>query len=89
MEICMRLLVSGRVQGVFFRASTQQQAEQLSLTGYARNLADGRVEVIACGELSAVEKLEAWLSQGPELADVSTVVTEILPMQKFSEFSTG
>ncbi len=85
----MRCLVSGRVQGVFFRANTRQQAEQLNLTGYAHNLPDGRVEVIASGEQQALEMLKIWLSQGPELADVIEVVSEILPMQKFSGFSIG
>jgi len=85
----MRCLVRGRVQGVFFRANTRQQAEQLNLTGYARNLPDGRVEVIASGEQQALEMLKIWLSQGPELADVIEVVSEILPMQEFSDFSIG
>ena len=89
MNVCMRALVSGRVQGVFFRASTQKQAEQLELTGYAHNLADGCVEVVACGEQQAVKKLEIWLSQGPELADVRDVVTEMLPIQEFPGFSIG
>lgn len=85
----MCFLVSGRVQGVFFRVNTQKQAKQLNLTGYARNLADGRVETIACGEQQAVEELETWLSQGSELADVSGVISEMLPRQEFSDFSIG
>ena len=70
---CRRFFVSGRVQGVWFRASTRQQAERLGLTGYAINLPDGRVEVLACGEESAVDALAAWLWQGPELARVEAV----------------
>ncbi len=71
-----RSLVSGRVQGVWFRASTREQAERLGVTGYARNLCDGRVEVLACGSRDAVAKLETWLSTGPRGARVDTVHSE-------------
>jgi len=89
MKTCMRSLVRGRVQGVFFRANTRQQAEQLNLTGYAHNLPDGRVEVMACGELQALDALKVWLHRGPELAEVVEVVSEMLPAQEFSGFSIG
>jgi acylphosphatase len=62
--------VSGRVQGVFFRASTQSEARSLGLVGQAVNLADGRVEVIARGTVSALDALERWLRQGPSKARV-------------------
>jgi acylphosphatase len=65
-----RFFVEGRVQGVFFRASARQQAEALGLRGYARNLHDGRVEVLAVGDVQAVERLEHWLKQGPPAARV-------------------
>jgi acylphosphatase len=68
-----RWLVSGRVQGVFFRASTVEQARALGLRGYARNLADGRVEVVADGEAQALDRLEAWLRRGPPLARVDAL----------------
>jgi acylphosphatase len=71
---CARFHVSGRVQGVFFRASTRQQALRLGLRGYARNLADGRVEVVACGSAETVGELERWLWQGPPAARVDDVV---------------
>ncbi len=61
----LRCLVSGRVQGVFFRASTREQALRLGLTGYARNLPDGRVEVLACGDDAALAVLRDWLFRGP------------------------
>lgn len=76
MNICIRCVVSGRVQGVFFRASTRRQAQRLGLTGYARNIADGSVEVLACGEVSAVEALQQWLQLGPSAARVSEVRCE-------------
>lgn len=69
----MRCYVSGRVQGVWFRGSTKRQAEQLGVTGYARNLPDGRVEILACGGLSALESLAEWLWQGPPAAEVTDV----------------
>jgi len=75
---CVRYLVAGRVQGVFYRVSTRDKARSLSLTGWAKNLADGRVEVLACGEVSQLKALEAWLWQGPDYASVSEVVTEAL-----------
>jgi acylphosphatase len=71
--VCIRCKVSGRVQGVFFRASTQREARSLEITGYAKNLPDGSVEVLACGSASAVEQLGGWLWIGPPAAGVSHV----------------
>lgn len=73
---CERCLVSGRVQGVWYRAGTREQARNLGLSGYARNLADGRVEVLACGDPQAVEQLKRWLWEGPPAAQVSGVECE-------------
>lgn len=87
--ICRRFLVRGRVQGVWFRASTRQQAERLGLTGQAVNLADGRVEVMACGPEAMLDELAAWLRQGPELARVDDVSSEEVPPRRFSGFRTG
>lgn len=75
---CRRFLVSGRVQGVFFRASTRDRGVTLGLKGYVRNLNDGRVEVSACGEQGALDGLEEWLWQGPPMAQVSDVVVELI-----------
>ena len=72
--LCKRCIVTGRVQGVWFRGSAQREARRLGVTGQARNLADGSVEVIACGEVAAVEQLIVWLHRGPELAQVAAVV---------------
>lgn len=76
--ICNRYLISGRVQGVFYRASAQHQANALGLRGWVRNLMDGRVELLACGDQNAVKELEKWLQIGPEYAKVSNieVITE-------------
>ena len=68
-----RWRVSGRVQGVFFRASTREQALRLGLDGSAVNLADGRVEVVAAGSPAALAALEAWLRHGPPQARVDAL----------------
>ena len=86
MNVCKRCLVSGRVQGVFYRASTARRASQLGLNGYARNLADGRVEVLVCGAAESVAKLCEWLWEGPPAAEVSGVVISEIECQ---EIPTG
>lgn len=74
-----RFLVEGRVQGVAFRASVRQLALALGLRGHARNLADGRVEVVAAGPPQAMAELERWLQHGPPLARVGHVHRQPLP----------
>lgn len=69
----VRLRVDGRVQGVGYRASTQDQARRLGLTGWVRNLGDGAVELEAQGPADALAALEAWCHRGPSLARVSSV----------------
>ena len=73
MKVAKRCLVSGKVQGVFYRASTADRARALGMTGYAKNLPDGRVEVLACGEEAKVMALIDWLRQGPPAAKVQGV----------------
>ncbi|TLX21026.1 acylphosphatase [Thermomonas fusca] len=68
-----RFLVRGRVQGVCFRASTRDEALRLGLSGHARNLADGSVEVLATGDDAAIDALQRWLQRGPPLARVDEV----------------
>lgn len=89
MLICRKYFVSGRVQGVFFRESTRREALRLGLTGYARNLADGRVEVLACGGEDALEELERWLAEGPPAARVDEVVRISVDDAAPEEFLTG
>lgn len=72
-KICIRALVTGHVQGVWYRQSTLDQALSHGLTGWVRNLSDGRVEVLLCGESNAVRQVEAWLQVGPALANVADV----------------
>ncbi|MEW5560087.1 acylphosphatase [Enterobacter asburiae] len=76
-QVCMIAWVHGLVQGVGFRYSTQREALKLGLTGYAKNLDDGSVEVLACGETEKVEQLIAWLKAGgPRSARVDKVLAE-------------
>lgn len=88
---CTKCLVSGRVQGVFYRASTREVAKKLAIKGYAANLDDGRVEVLACGDDAAILELKTWLWQGPTHAVVSDVVCEDTPVPKPppERFETG
>jgi len=74
--ICIHAWVTGRVQGVWYRQSTLEEAERAGLVGWVRNLEDGSVEALLQGEERAVRHVEAWLSQGPELATVAEVRTE-------------
>ncbi len=85
--ICKRCLVSGLVQGVFFRASTLEQAQRLGVTGYARNLPDGCVEVVACGTHERVADLCTWLRSGPPQAQVDTCVCEDLAGESYAVFA--
>jgi len=89
MTACCKFYISGKVQGVFFRASTQRKAESLGITGHAINLNDGRVEVLACGEAQALSDLEAWLHQGPPGAEVDRVEREDADQPPPTGFSTG
>lgn len=66
-----RFIVSGKVQGVWFRASARDQALVLGLRGSARNLADGSVDILAVGDAAAIDRLATWLRQGPPLALVN------------------
>lgn len=86
MRQCRHYLVSGRVQGVFFRATTQETARRLGLTGWVRNVTDGRVELIACGEAEPLAALERWLWQGPPHARVESVTASDVPAQEFADF---
>lgn len=86
---CARFIVTGRVQGVYFRASARECGLRLGITGSARNRADGSVEVIAAGSEAALDELERWLQHGPPAARVDAVVREALPDQELAGFSAG
>ncbi|MGO1462301.1 MAG: acylphosphatase [Marinobacter sp.] len=71
-----KLIISGRVQGVSYRASAEAQANELGILGYARNLADGRVEIVAEGNDRQLSELESWCREGSPAATVSSVDAE-------------
>jgi acylphosphatase len=79
-EVTRRFRVTGKVQGVYFRHSARLEAERLALSGYARNLPDGSVEVLVHGPAAAVVELHQWLHRGPKSARVAAV-EEIEPAQ--------
>ena len=83
----LHCFVSGRVQGVFFRQSTQAQANLFGLTGWARNLQDGRVEVMAFGNQQQLDSFKYWLNTGPAMAQVIDVESEEVEFQEFEGFS--
>lgn len=72
----IRCIVAGRVQGVYYRAATAERAAELGLSGWVKNLPDGRVEAVASGSLGALAELAAWLWQGPPAARVTSVQVE-------------
>lgn len=83
----IQMIVSGRVQGVFFRASALREAKQLGLTGYVRNRLDGTVEIVAEGEEDLVKNLLVWAQSGPSTARVDKVETRWRSYTgEFSEF---
>jgi acylphosphatase len=87
MKKTMHCYVTGRVQGVWFRASTQEQAVLYGLTGWVQNLPDGRVEVMASGAEEQVNLLRKWLTRGPELAHVMKVECEEVEYLDYDRFS--
>lgn len=86
MQLCQHFLITGQVQGVSFRYYTKRKATELDLTGWVRNLTDGRVEIIACGSAGAMSTFQQWLIQGPTLARVTDVEVKTMPMQQFDNF---
>ena len=82
----IKVIVKGRVQGVFFRAHTRRTAEQLGVNGYVKNLPDGSVQAVFEGNPLSVSKMVAWCHQGPEASIVDQVLTE--PSEKLSNFDT-
>ena len=82
----LHCLISGKVQNVWFRANTQKEAKKLGLTGWVRNLPDGRVEAMICGPQAQIETLKTWLRHGPERAEVTDLQCEERPWQTFDGF---
>lgn len=86
MKKAMHCYISGRVQGVCFRMATREQASLFGISGWVRNLPDGRVEVMACGEEERLQQLKDWLRQGPELAKVLDLECEEVEYEEHEGF---
>ncbi|MDX8412113.1 MAG: acylphosphatase [Mariprofundaceae bacterium] len=78
---CLRIKVTGRVQGVGFRYYAKQEAERLGLTGWVRNLPNGDVEALICGNGEQLAAMQSWLSHGPSMARVETMHAESAEIQ--------
>lgn len=86
---CVHIIVTGKVQGVFYRATAEETACSLGLTGWVKNRDDGRVEIMAEGGRASLEKLIAWCHEGPPLAHVKDVLVDWQPATgQFSTFET-
>ncbi|MBZ9568407.1 MULTISPECIES: acylphosphatase [Modicisalibacter] len=85
---CVQARVTGKVQGVWFRAATQSQAREAGVTGYAVNCEDGSVEVVLCGHREAVDSVVDWLWQGPPAAQVAHVEAVDIDWQPHDDFTT-
>ena len=82
-----KVIISGKVQGVFYRLETQKAARQAGVAGYVKNLADGSVEAVFQGPPEAVDQMVAWCHQGPPAARVDQVIDDVAPSQTdFKDF---
>jgi acylphosphatase len=82
----VRVFVSGRVQGVWFRGACQERARALGVTGWIRNAYDGRVEAVFEGTAAAVDRMVAWCHEGPRHAQVTRVEVQVEPAMGESGF---
>ncbi len=82
----IHLIISGKVQGVFFRVSAKRMAQELKLTGWVKNTVEGNVEIIVSGEEKVLENFVEWCNKGPENACVKDVKINISPYQPFDSF---
>ena len=86
MQNTIHFIVTGRVQGVFFRAACKRIADRHRITGWVRNLPDGSVEGMASADEPALMQLRDWLGHGPELAMVLKLQIKAVPLQQFVSF---
>jgi len=86
MRTAIRFWVTGRVQGVYFRAGTQATARALGLTGWVCNRPDGQVEGVACGSAKQLDQLVSWLHRGPERAQVTHLEIATEPAGDWADF---
>lgn len=84
--LTVHLLVKGKVQGVFYRASAREVAEALKLTGWVRNTEEGNVEIVASGTKDQIKQFVDWCHQGPPKAIVSDIVVTVVDNEAFTHF---
>ena len=87
MQQTVSIVVSGKVQGVFYRQSTREKAIALGITGEVRNMPDHTVHIIATGTASQIEQLIEWCKKGPPRSIVESVESTTIPSQDFSSFT--
>lgn len=83
---CLQLIVSGKVQGVFFRDSTRRKANELDLVGYAKNMHDGNVEVVAQGDEENINELIEFIKNNPGHSKVEKIKINYKELENFNEF---
>jgi acylphosphatase len=83
----LSIQITGKVQGVWFRKHAAEKAQQLGITGYVTNRADGSVQIIATGTSQQLHALTEWCKKGPPLARVTAVSAHPLPLQQFPDFT--
>ena len=83
----VHLLIKGKVQGVFYRATAKEEADRLHITGWVKNTKDGHVEAVASGTQEAIDQFIAWCKKGPRRAEVTTVDLTPLPEENLDQFS--
>ena len=84
--ICLHCVVTGKVQGVFFRREACEKGKSLQLTGWVKNRDDGDLELMICGDPQAVAEMETWLWEGPTAAKVKNVHTQAVSWQEYANF---
>ena len=87
MQKTVHIIVTGKVQGVFYRQNTKEKAQELGLTGNVKNMQDGTVHITVTGETEKIKMLINWCKDGPPRADVADVFFEEKNFQEFDRFS--
>ena len=85
-QLCRHAIISGHVQGVFYRSNSEQKAQELSLTGWVRNISGSQVEILMCGSEENLSKMEKWLWEGPAACTVSNVEIKDHAFESHSDF---
>lgn len=85
-KTCIHVIITGVVQGVFFRASAKEKADSMKIAGWVQNLPTGQVECVLCGDDEQIQPMLSWLHEGPQQASVTRVLYEKIPCENFKTF---